>query len=331
MVALPIAAPPASESSRARLCKPLIVVSARAAPKARCPAGFHSQRAIGAGETEGKTMFSNRIQAAAIRCALGGALALAAVWPLGAQGTCITSGGLTCDATASVLTVNAFLLIESGAPDISFSDTDSLPGGNDWFIDINQDSDPFFAIANSADAGVPRIFRLDAGAPPNSFRVDGSGRIGLGTATPFQPIHIAAEFPAIRFAANAGRTWDLFGHQGAFFVHDATSNTTPFGISPGAPDAGIRIATNGVGFGTFTPSAAMHLRRTNGTARLLIEEPTPARPAAPCFNSATTASQNSASRTRLFRKSGNFLPRSASPSTRSSTPAWSSYSLRPAA
>ncbi|MBU1866189.1 MAG: tail fiber domain-containing protein, partial [Actinobacteria bacterium] len=47
----------------------------------------------------------------------------------------------------------------------------------------------------------------------------------------------------------------------------------PFRIRPGAPSSSIDIAAGGsIGFGTASPTASMHLKRTDGTAVLKVEE-----------------------------------------------------------
>ncbi|MCP4690764.1 MAG: tail fiber domain-containing protein, partial [Desulfobacterales bacterium] len=60
-----------------------------------------------------------------------------------------------------------------------------------------------------------------------------------------------------------------------FFIRDATNGSKlPFRIQPGAPSSSITIRDDGdVGFGTWSPSSAMHLL-TNGKAALFIFERT---------------------------------------------------------
>ncbi len=72
------------------------------------------------------------------------------------------------------------------------------------------------------------------------------------------------------------QTWDMAGNEAGFFIRDATSGSTlPFRIiTGGAPSQSLVIDGDGeVGVGAGTnPSAALHVRRSDGTAQLLVEE-----------------------------------------------------------
>ena len=66
----------------------------------------------------------------------------------------------------------------------------------------------------------------------------------------------------------------MAGNETNFFVRDATNGSTlPLRIRPGAPTSAIDIAANGdVGVGTDSPEASVHVKRTDGSAGLFIEE-----------------------------------------------------------
>jgi hypothetical protein len=78
------------------------------------------------------------------------------------------------------------------------------------------------------------------------------------------------------------QTWDVAGNEANFFIRDATNGSTlPFRIRPGAPSSAIDIASDGdIGIGTASPGtltstgadAALHVRRTDGEASILVEE-----------------------------------------------------------
>jgi hypothetical protein len=155
-----------------------------------------------------------------------------------------------------------------------FDDTSSAAGvpDNDWRL-ISNDPSPgseFFAIED-ATAG-RQVFRVDAGAPANSLRVNGAGRVGIGTATPFGNLHIrSGNLPLIRLEQDGSggwppQTWDIGGNHGAFFVRDVTGeNRLPFYIRPGAPEASIFINGIGrVGLGTEA-TAPLHVAATAST------------------------------------------------------------------
>ncbi|HEV8582944.1 MAG TPA: tail fiber domain-containing protein [Thermoanaerobaculia bacterium] len=71
--------------------------------------------------------------------------------------------------------------------------------------------------------------------------------------------------------------FEFNGIQGAdisrFSVRDYTNNLVPFTIAAGAPNHSLYVRSNGnLGLGTSTPSAPLHVIRSNGTAQALVEE-----------------------------------------------------------
>jgi hypothetical protein len=167
---------------------------------------------------------------------------------------------------------------------IHFDDTSnsaSFPK-NDWRITINDSSNggsSYFAIEDATAGNVP--FRVEAGAGSNALHVDSNGgNVGLGTATPVVELHVTdGDSPTMRLEQNGSsgftpQTWDLASNETNFFIRDVTnSSKLPFRIRPNAPTSSIDIAASGnVGMGTQSPSAALHVRRTNGTSAILVEE-----------------------------------------------------------
>jgi hypothetical protein len=125
------------------------------------------------------------------------------------------------------------------------------------------------------------ILRLQADAPDNALVVDSAGEMGLGTLLPFQDIHIkVGDSPTIRLDQDgsgtfAAQSWDIGGNEQSFFVRDVTNGSTlPFRVKPGAPSGSIFIDPEGdVSFGiNGNTTSSLHLRRTDGTANVLIEE-----------------------------------------------------------
>lgn len=166
---------------------------------------------------------------------------------------------------------------------IHFDDTSSTGSfpNNDWRITANDQASGganYLSIDDVTGARVP--FKLTAGAPTNSFFMDSSGRVGLGTATPVLNVHIASgNTPATRLEQNGtsgftAQTWDIAGNEANFFIRDITNGSQlPFKIQPGADTNSLTIeSTNDVGVGTLSPSASLHVRRTDGTAQVLVEE-----------------------------------------------------------
>ena len=121
----------------------------------------------------------------------------------------------------------------------------------------------YFAIedAGSSGNGATQVFRIDGAAPANALRVDSSGDVGLGTATPAQHLHVAdGNTPTLRLdqdgsGAFAAQVWDIMANEGSFRVRDVTGNQTPFAIQSDAPTNSLYIKDTGqVGVGTSNPS-----------------------------------------------------------------------------
>jgi hypothetical protein len=166
---------------------------------------------------------------------------------------------------------------------IKFQDTSVTAGfpTNDWQITANSSSSggaEKFSIDDIDGGTTP--FTIEAGAPSNSLYVDDGGRLGLGTSAPVVDIQaVSGNTPTLRLEQNGSsgftpQTWDVAGNEANFFVRDVTSGSTlPFRIYPGADSNSITIAAdNDVGMGLSTPSAALHLKRTDGTAQILVED-----------------------------------------------------------
>ena len=156
---------------------------------------------------------------------------------------------------------------------ILFEDTSagSFPS-NDWRIVVNgTDTGNFFAIHDAGPNG-HQIFRVEAGAPNASIRVDSSGRLGLRTATPVLDVHMnTSNTPAIRMEQNSGggftaQTWDIGGNEANFFIRDVQGGSKlPFRIRPGALTSSIDIGAAGVGIGTASPTNPLHAQNNDAS------------------------------------------------------------------
>lgn len=166
---------------------------------------------------------------------------------------------------------------------IKFQDTSATASfpSNDWQITANDSSNGGankFSIDDIDGGRTP--FTIEASAPSHSLFVDDGGRIGLGTSTPVVEVHVKdGDTPTVRLEQDGTsgftpQTFDMAANETNFFVRDATNGSTlPFRIRPGAPTSSIDIAGDGdVGINTGSPAAALHVRRTNGTAQILVEE-----------------------------------------------------------
>jgi hypothetical protein len=159
---------------------------------------------------------------------------------------------------------------------IHFDDTSnsaSFPR-NDWRIVANDTANggaSYLGIEDSTAGRQP--FRITAGAPSNSLFVASSGRVGLRTSTPTVELHVVdGDSPTLRLEQDGSsgfmpQVWDLAGNETNFFIRDVTNGSKlPFRIKPGAPTNSIYVGTDGVGLGTTSPSAKLHVVGSNGAA-----------------------------------------------------------------
>ncbi|MFK7940749.1 MAG: tail fiber domain-containing protein [Roseovarius sp.] len=153
----------------------------------------------------------------------------------------------------------------------------------DWQITFNDSSNGGankFSIDDIDGARTP--FTIEAGARTNALYVDDGGRIGIGTATPLADLHAkTGNTPTLRLEQDGtsgftAQIFDIASNESNFFIRDSSNGSQlPFRIAPGADTNSISIAAdNDVGMGIQNPEAgvSLHLRRSNGTSKLLVEE-----------------------------------------------------------
>ena len=172
---------------------------------------------------------------------------------------------------------------------IGFDDTSTAASypTNNWQIRANDSANGGASFLGFVDMGASGtstggdlVFAVEAGAPANALYVDDGGRVGFGTSTPSVELHtVDGDTPTLRFQQDgssgfAPQTWDIAGNETNFFVRDVTNGSTlPFRIRPGAPSSSIFIDPDGnVGIGTSSPAASLHVKRSDGTVGLRVEE-----------------------------------------------------------
>ncbi len=182
--------------------------------------------------------------------------------------------GSTCtgfDCTSSESFGSDTLRLKENNLRIHFQDTSSSSSfpTRDWRIVANDSTNggsEYLAIED-ADAG-NQPFRVDAGAGANALRINSSGNIGIGTASPVVELHVAdGDSPTLRLEQNGSagftaQTFDIAANETNFFVRDVTNGSElPFKIKPGADDNALFVAANNnIGFGTDAPNAPLHIR-----------------------------------------------------------------------
>src|SRR5687767_2730369 len=91
------------------------------------------------------------------------------------------------------------------------------------------------------------------------------------TRIKFDDTSANAGFAANDWALQANDTPS--GGANRFMLVDDTGALTPFSVFAGAPTDALVVQSSGaVGVGSATPEAALHVRRTDGTAALRVEE-----------------------------------------------------------
>ncbi len=148
----------------------------------------------------------------------------------------------------------------------------------DWRLEVNDTSylgsDRFAVRDVDADT---QPFGLAGGAPDYSLWIDSNGRLGLGTSTPAQELHMLGTSPTLRLDQPAGagitaQRWDLgVNTVGRFQLHDISNSSTPINLYSGAPSYSLSIDPDGnVGLGIQDPLTALHLVR-DGALQLRMQ------------------------------------------------------------
>jgi len=151
----------------------------------------------------------------------------------------------------------------------------------DWRIDIDEPNGAgdYFTLRDMGTNQIP--FRVEGEAGSFALFVEQGGNIGLSESDPERDLHITSiNSPTIRleqpqFATFNPQVWDIGGNEINFFVRDSTGeDTLPFRIAPDAPDNAMTVAAGGgnVGLGVWGATVPLHVRREDGTARVLVEE-----------------------------------------------------------
>ena len=162
---------------------------------------------------------------------------------------------------------------------IKFEDTSNSAtfATNDWQITINDSASGGankFSIDDVDGGTVP--FTIEATAPSNTLYLGNKGRVGFGTTTPLEKLHVVhGNSPSLRLEQDGSsgftsQAWDVGSNEANFFIRDVTNGSRlPFRIVPGASNNSLYIAADGdVGFGTPTPSARLDVVSASGKADL---------------------------------------------------------------
>jgi hypothetical protein len=175
---------------------------------------------------------------------------------------------------------------------IKFGDTSSTSSfpRNDWEIEANSSTNGGANYLGFNDCGTSDndggcatdlVFAVEAGARSSALYVESDGDVGIGTSNPVAELHaVRGDTPTLRLEQDGSsgftpQTWDVAGNETSFFVRDVTNGSTlPFRIFPGASSQALVIDDdNDIGIGAGTnPDSSLHVRRTDGTAQIHVED-----------------------------------------------------------
>lgn len=174
--------------------------------------------------------------------------------------------------------------IRHAGPVIRFNDSDNE---QTWQLMASQFG---YRVADQTAGTLP--FYIQPGAPSNAIRISAGGDIGIGTATPTFPLHVADTLPGIRFDdTNDAQSWQTYVTGRDYVIRDMTNAMSPVRILDATPSNTLALGPTGaslsqgslfvegsdggpgnVGVGTFSPIAPLHVLRSNGTAQVMIED-----------------------------------------------------------
>jgi hypothetical protein len=183
--------------------------------------------------------------------------------------------GPSCDGTEPF--EQGPLRLKWSEPDILFEDSSSTAGisSNDWRLVVNDSSTTRFSVQDIDGGTIP--FTIAGGVPDNAFWLASSGRLGLGTSLPDEELHIVTGSSVASIALEETLNTDggvRFNASNTLFsVQSLNHGTSPIYILHDAPTGSFRMQSNGdIGLGTTAPSSALHVLRSDGSAKILVEE-----------------------------------------------------------
>jgi len=212
---------------------------------------------------------------------------LSNVTPKIAQGqTCIGNGCAAGDDNVKALKLKDLFDLR-----LTFENTGCChPSTRNWALQANDSSTSTgdFLIRDLTAGTIPfRIVPGSPGAPNSAFTIFYNGNIGLGTLTPGAQLHMFESATADVFGSAgpdpaSGPAFN-FGYGGASYGRGAGFLNSRPDASATAPNPSLRFGTanvermiitntGDVGIGTSSPSNSLHVKRSDGTAQLLVEE-----------------------------------------------------------
>ena len=201
---------------------------------------------------------------------------------------CVGSGCTNAETFPSFVATK----FKAGALRTYFEDTTTEPfyPANDWELvinDIGEYGEDYFAIRDVDANG--QVFRINSGAPTNSFFMDSAGQIGLGTSLPQAELHVEGGAGTnLRLSAattdNGPRSFDLGLDKNGIHLRNTLTGVRPISINNDAPAFGLvvgssELAVNNAGsdynFRVFSEDYTTLLFTDSGTKKVGIGTGTP--------------------------------------------------------
>lgn len=165
------------------------------------------------------------------------------------------------------------LHIESTLPGIRLKDTSAGAGHADIHVSTN-----LMAIENTTGNDVIGV-ELNGGAAQNSqLWLDSTGNVAVGKSNPTSGADFEVGGEGNILLENGVEDWVIWTSSSELILRNGDNAISgisfPFRIENQTPNTNFIMKNNGnIGMGgVYDPEAALHLRRENGTAQLLVEE-----------------------------------------------------------
>ena len=169
-----------------------------------------------------------------------------------AESTGITiPGNLTVSGTTTTIDTTT-LVVEDKNIEIGKVSTPSDTTADGGGITLKGASDKTITWVNSTDCWTFNQ-SVDVGG---NVRIDSTGKLGVGTASPQDLLHLSGTVPDIRYTDTTGDEYKVGNNNGVFRVYNVTDANTPFVIN----------GAGKVGVGTTSPVFKFHANETSGSS-----------------------------------------------------------------
>ena len=156
--------------------------------------------------------------------------------------------------------------ISGSLPELRFLDSN----GPDWEVEADQG-----ALLFDNDGGTTSgFFRIENGANEDQLVLDANGNVGIKTSSAQTDLEISDSLPEIRLddTSAGGAQMDIGVNQN-FMRIEGDDSQDIVRIYADAPSSSLNVRESGnLGLGTSSPSAPLHVRRGNGSAKVFVEE-----------------------------------------------------------